>query len=333
MTGINDVAFFSARAHALLNVQQVKIDPAASALQRAVALQRKLHPDDALLAAQLRINLADVTLRQGKSEEAIRQMRDILADPMFTTRRIGEHYVSALQLNLARALRNVGRYDEALPLARAAVEATERVLGPDQYQTLVQWSTVAGIYDLMGQCAKGLDIQRHVWRAMAEHVGATKQSTLAEAGNLADMEFECGDKDEGIARMSEAVRDLRQYYGGDANPHSQMFRFELAGMLTERHRYDEALVQLQGLSPAIMTESDSTAGWDVRLKALRGRILVLDGQVDQGRKLLAEAIPALITLGTEDPADIRELNRLMGDGQGDKLMQSSPTTRTASAMH
>ena len=41
---------------------------------------------------------------------------------------------------------------EALPLAQAAAAASEKVYGADNYQTLVQRSTIASIHDMAGRC-------------------------------------------------------------------------------------------------------------------------------------------------------------------------------------
>src|SRR5690606_39188051 len=153
-----------------------------------------LRPDDALLAATIRESLADGSLRQGDLTGAIAQLRAMLADPLFDARRLGESKVAGHRIMLARALRNLGRYDEALPLAEAAAAATERILGPDDYTTLIQLSTVASIHDYAGRCDRALAIARTVRARMATRYGGQRQATLIETGNLGFKEYDCGDR-------------------------------------------------------------------------------------------------------------------------------------------
>jgi len=121
----------------------------------------------------------------------------MLADPLFETRRIGERKVAGHRILLARALRNLGQYEEALPLAESAAAMTERILGPDDYATLIQWSTVASIHDYAGDCTKALPIARMVRARMAKRYGEHRQGTLVETGNLGFKEYDCGDRGAG----------------------------------------------------------------------------------------------------------------------------------------
>ncbi|MGH8053737.1 MAG: protein kinase domain-containing protein [Stenotrophomonas sp.] len=305
------VAFAAALARSMWNVQQQRLEPAEKALKQAEQLRQQLYPDDVLSAAKLRINLSDIILRQGRPQEVMDMLRATLADEAYDSGRIGDIYVSALRLNLARALRNLGRNDEALPLAKAAAETSERVLGPNQYQTLVQLSAVANIHSLSGDCPSGLQVMRTVRQRMADHFGADKQATLVETGNLADMEYECGDRQAGIDYLLRAERSLREHHGGDGNVHAQVFRFNRAQMLLDMKRYPEALQALEGLDPALLMAGDSRRGWEHRLAAVRGQALLLEGKTAEGHALLAKAVPELIALGSEDQDMIRELTTLM----------------------
>src|SRR5690606_10853992 len=132
-----ELALEAAYARGVFHFQQLQIEPALQAYRRADRLQRLLRPDDALTAVAIRESLADGALRQGDLASAIAQLRAMLADPLFDARRIGEGKATGQRIMLARALRNLGRYDEALPLAQAAAATTERILGADDYSTLV----------------------------------------------------------------------------------------------------------------------------------------------------------------------------------------------------
>ena len=314
LEGDNVLAFDSALDHVVLNVQQQNVDRAMAALMRADRLQRVLYASDVQLAATLRINLSDMLLRDGKPDEAGTLLRETLADPRFDVRYIGATYLSALRLNMARTLRNQGRYGEALPLAEAAAAATEKQMGPNEYQTLVQLSTVANIHDRAGDCKTGLGIMRRVAAGMAANFGPEKQATIVETGNLAGMEFDCGDREKALELTRGVVATLRKQNGGDQNVHGQVFRYGLAGMLVKMDRYDEAMQALDGLKAELLTAGDSTPGWQARLDAIRGEILIATGKAEEGRKLLAPAIETLAKLDVEEAAELTRLRGLLARG-------------------
>src|SRR5690606_6815403 len=192
---------------------QLQIEPALQAWQRADRLQRLLRPDDVHMAVVIREHRADSTLRQGRLEESVAQLRAMLAEPMFDAARVGEGRRAAQQVLLARALRNLERYDEALPLAQAAAAVSERLSGPDDYATLTQLSLVASIHDYAGDCPSALSIMRIVRARMAATYGENRQGTLVETGNLGFKEYECGDREAGMALLRRAESGLREHYG------------------------------------------------------------------------------------------------------------------------
>ncbi len=253
-----ELALDAAFARGVLLHQQLRIEEAFSAWAHADALQRRQFPKDAQRAILIRENLADALRRTGRVAEAIALMREMLADPLLDAGQVGETRFASVQMNLARALRNQGKYREALPLAEAAVAASERIYGPDNYQTLVQRSTVASIHDMAGDCPVALPIQRDVARRMATRYGEDKQATLIETGNLGMQEYDCGDRPAGIALLRKAERRLRQQFG-EGNAAGQSFRMSLAEALIEQGRHDEARRLLDGLSAQAM----EAAGGDI----------------------------------------------------------------------
>src|SRR5690606_37927089 len=88
LDGDNETALYAAIARGQFHFQQLQIEPSLQAHRLADALQRKLRPDDAQMAALIRSSLADATLRQGKVEDGIVQLRALLADPLLDAGRI-----------------------------------------------------------------------------------------------------------------------------------------------------------------------------------------------------------------------------------------------------
>lgn len=312
LQGDNELALEAAYARGVFHFQQLQIEPALEAYTRADRLQRLVRPDDAVTAATIRENLADCTLRQGDLGGAIAQLRALLADPLFEPGRIGEGKIAGHRIMLARALRNLGRYEEALPLAQSAAATTERILGADDYSTLVQWSTVASIHDYAGNCDKALPIARSVRARMAARYGEERQATLIETGNLGFKEIECGDRVVGLDYLRQAESGLRRHYGDD-NVAAHSFRYALAKALADEGQYEEALRMAEGLGVAALTAGDSTPGWEHRLHALRGRILLQSGD-EAGRPMLAEAAGVLSAQGSADAAELAQWQALLDDG-------------------
>jgi len=262
----SELALDAAFARGIFHHQQMQIERALPAWVRADALQRQLFPLDAQRAILIRENLADALSRSGETDKAIALMRAMLADPLLKAKQIGETNFASVQMNLARALRKQGKYDEALPLAQAAEAVSEKIYGPDNYQTLVQRSTIASIHDMAGRCPAALPIQRDVARRMATRYGKDKQATLVETGNLGLMEYNCGDRHAGIALLRETERDLRRHFG-DSNAAAQSFRMSLAEALIEQGQRDEARRLLDGLTEQAM---EAAGGDKAELARVRG---------------------------------------------------------------
>ena len=310
LQGENEIALAASSARGQFHFQQLQVEPALQAHRRADALQRALRPQDAAMAALVRSNLADATLRMGDNEGAASQLQAILADPLLDPARIGESTVAGYRVMLARALRNLGRYAEALPLAQDAAATTERILGADAYATLIQMSTVASIHDAAGDCPAALAIARTVRSRMAARYGEERQATLVETGNLGLKEHDCGDRAAALDYLGRAESGLRRLYGED-NFAAHSFRYALAGALADQGRYREALEMADGLDPGVLGGGNPQSGWEARLRALRGRILVLAGDPG-GRALLGQALQELTASGTGDPEELERLRALLG---------------------
>src|SRR5690606_28457476 len=194
--------------------------------------------------------------------------------------------------------------------------------------TLVQLSTVASIHDYAGDCPKALAIARTVRGRMAARYGEKRQATLIETGNLGFKERDCGERETGLDYLRQAERGLREHFGED-NVAAHSFRYALAMALADEGRHHEGLRMVDGLNVVALTAADSTPGWEHRLRALRGRLLLQAGDAHAGRTLLAGAVPALVALGSEDPAEIASLQALLSgagsSGAGEERRRQETT--------
>src|SRR5690606_25277431 len=168
---------------------------------------------------------------------------------------------------------------------------------------------------------------RVVRARMAARYGEERQATLIETGNLGFKEYDCGDREAGLDHLRRAERGLRERYGAD-NVAAHSFRYALARALADEGRHEEGLRAVDGLSVEALTAGDSTPGWEHRLRALRGRLLLQAGDLAAGRELLAGALPALEALGSEDPEDIARLRALLATTAGGGEWAERPQSTT-----
>lgn len=305
------LALDGAVAHGMFHSQQMQNEKALPYWQQADRLQRLLQPDNAYLANSIRYNLADSQRRTGKFAAGERLAQALLNDPLLSAARIGEAAVASNQLLLVRTLRSQGRHAEALPLARAGAATSERVNGADHYLTLTHLSTLASLHDYLEQCPEALVLMRRVHVRMDARYGADSQAALVETGNLGFKEYDCGDREAGLALLRRAESGLREHHGQD-NTAAHSFRYGLAKALEAQGRPIEVLALVDGLSVSALTAGDPQPGWQARLDALRGKALMRSGQASAGRPLLASALAQLEQLDGEDAAELEEMRALVG---------------------
>src|SRR3546814_1520359 len=117
---------------------------------------------------------SDVCSSDLRPEECLAWLRAEQADPLLAPERIGKVSVALLQSASARAMNDLGRGAEALPLALAAAEESRKFLGPDDYLTLTQLSTVATIQHALGNCRAALPLARDVRERLGRRYGESK---------------------------------------------------------------------------------------------------------------------------------------------------------------
>ncbi|MFT4046586.1 MAG: hypothetical protein QM661_07790 [Solimonas sp.] len=290
------LALSSALARAEYHFQRLQIEPALDALARADAAQRQAAPDDDYETFRIRYMIADGTLRLGRLEESAAQAQALLDGPLARSPQIGVTMRANLQVVLARALRGLGRYDEALRQAQDAADALAALGDETAYATILALSAVASIHQQAGHCALALPVQRTVHERSQRRNGADAKPTLYELGNLGLMEYDCGSRETGIRLVADVEHGLRENFGTD-EPAAQSFRYFLVNAKTEAGEHAAALDLLDGLDARLIAMAESTSGWEHRLAATRGLILVRMSRAAEGRELLRPAIDALTRQG------------------------------------
>ena len=94
---------------------------------------------------------------------------------------------------------------------------------------------LARLHAALGNCPAALPLARNVHERMAWQFDGNMQATLIAAGQLGEIERNCGDRETGLARIREAEYGLRTHFGED-NIAAQGFRRSLAQSLVEEER-------------------------------------------------------------------------------------------------
>ncbi len=284
--GDGEIALLSAIGHAAYHAQQFQFAQALPLYEQAQQGMTDAAAADERLRHYVDINLAEARIRTGDPAAGETLLRRMLVDPTYSPsvreRRSGRVYAM-----LARSLVAQERMDEALAFAQASVEHLQRRVGQDNYQTITALSSLSRIHHSLGQCAPALLAGADAHERMRRLRGDTHQATLIEQGNLGAKQFECGERESGLANVAAAETGLRQHYGAD-NAAAQSFRFFRAGFLGELGQHHEALALLEDLSSSALQASQARSGQSERIDALRGRLLLRLGEHESARQLLEE---------------------------------------------
>ncbi len=292
LAGSTELALRARLARAAYHYQQMQAAPALAAYEAARPLQRLLHPQDAGMAALIDQSIAGCQMRLGHPERAEAMLRPLLAGAPFTEAMVGRSTLGQARKLLSDALRDQGRYVEALPLAEQAVADSESTVGRDSQLTIGALSSLGYLYSLLGDEAKALTVQREVYVRALRGWGAGSQYSLIELLNLAEAERAVGDLIPARDHYAAAERGLTVVAG----VHSavvQPARYGLAGVLHELGHNDEALAQLQSVDVDGLKLATAAPGSGARLDALKAEILIDQGQTAAGGPLLAEAVQAM----------------------------------------
>ncbi len=255
------------------------------------------------------IMVSESRIRTGDPRGGEALLRQLLDDtgysPSIRERRRGQLYAM-----LARSLIAQERLDEALVFSRDSVEDLERRLGPDNFQTITALSSLSRVHHLLKQCEPALQAGASAYERIRRTRGDEQQGTFIEQGNLGAKQFECGDRESGLANVAAAETGLTRLHGAD-NAAAQSFRFFRAEFLGELGQYQEALALLQNLSTEAMAASQARSGQAERVDALRGRLLLRAGD-HQAAQALLEGVRDTLQDTASDPGT---LEQVIGDLQ------------------
>lgn len=243
-------------------------EEATKAFHAAVDYARKI--DRPLEAAAAEGDLGHLLLGRGLYDEAITEFRGSIRVLSRVVRSdktgvVATNYANALQ-GLSLAYMNLGRYNEAEPAARSAVEWMGYTFGRTHTFRANALKVLALVYSYQNRYEEALPLYEEAVRIYTELVGADHPHCLGIMNNLARMYALTGRPDEAV-EMATAVLEGQRKQSGRDHLNTINATINLANILFQLDRYDDAAPLIE---EAIAT-CDATLpdNHPVRLEALK----------------------------------------------------------------
>ncbi len=182
--------------------------------------------------------LGELYRREGKLRAALAGFEESLA---LRQRGLGEDHPETLatKLNLAQALRQLARLDEAQFLEECVAEARERTLGAEHVDTLAARGSLAHTLGLQGRLAEALALQDGVLESWSRLLGPEHPQTLTSLAARADLLLRRGEL-EAARVVQERVLVSRQRVLGTQHADTLRGKTALARTLLQMQDLDGA---------------------------------------------------------------------------------------------
>ena len=229
---------------------------------------------------------------------------------------------------LATRYRELGLFEEAIPLQERALETRRRVLGDKNELTLFSINEMASLLRDMGKYSEAELLAREAFEKCQLVLGDDHPSTIGASGNLAVLLFLQGNLEEAEPLAREAMEKYRHVLGDD-HPQTLYLIQNLATILKKKGKLEKAepyfREALEKRRRTLGEEHPDTLSSISELAML----LRYQGKSSEAEPLLREALEKTRrVLGEEHPitlASIGNLGSLLLD-QG-KLKEAEPLLR------
>ncbi len=254
-----------------------RYDSARTMLERSVALRRRVHEANHPEVATSLDHLADVYAEERDFESALPRYRDALA---IRRAALGtDHPKTATSMHgLAGALRNMGKPDSAITLAKQAVQTLHQHHQDSTHpEVLEAQHTLAYALRAAGRYKEGASLYRRVLEHEKARHGAGDQELAGTHNDFAYLLKQQGNYAAAVDHYRQALQ-IRRKVLGPAHPKTTLVMQNLAGTLWEMERYDEVestlrarVDALQNHAPTDSTRLGGALGGLGRFLAERGR--------------------------------------------------------------
>ncbi|MEB3178333.1 MAG: tetratricopeptide repeat protein [Nostocaceae cyanobacterium] len=141
--------------------------------------------------------------------------------------------------NLAGLYDAMGRYDEAEPLYKQALELRKHLLGENHPSTATGYGNLAGLYHAMGRYDEAEQMYKQALELTKHLLGENHPSTATSHNNLALLYSSMGRYDEAEQMYKQAL-ELTKHLLGENHPDTAQSYNNLALLYYAMGRYDEA---------------------------------------------------------------------------------------------
>ncbi|HEX7011854.1 MAG TPA: winged helix-turn-helix domain-containing protein [Steroidobacteraceae bacterium] len=227
----------------------------------------------------------------GRYAEA-RDIYEGLLGPEHDAAEIGPALMAYARLGYAEALRHTERIAEAEAQFLRALRQIESEIGDVDALTMGQALVQVGNFYLdLGR----FDAARQYLtrgRDLLLTVGEQQEKGLDALRGLAIIDYSMGELQRSVDGLHVARAGFVAVFG-ESSPDVQGTTYWLAAALTDVGRIEEAAQLSEQLQPDALRTSLGGRGWAARLDALRAKIMIRQGRLEEGQALLASALSQL----------------------------------------
>jgi len=208
------------------------------------------------------------------------------------------------QANLAKELRALGYYEEALEMRKKIFEVRKRKYGADDRSTLVAQANVALLLSDLGRHEEALQIRQEIYEKRKRYFGPENRDTLRVQSNLAVSLSALNRHEEALLVKQDAL-EKRKKVLGEEHPDTLRTQSNLAVTLRYLNRLEEAL----SMERDAYEKKARVLGADDRSTLLSlsnvGIILFRMGRFEEALSVLQEAYDKKkVLLGTESTSTL-----------------------------
>lgn len=288
----------ASRAHARYHLLKAQIEDATSWLQRALLRIDPNEPGAQAATFRLNMDLAQCYSRLGEYQQAI-DLLQALHSSSYQQAQISQASRASARLYLGAAYLYAGQYPQAETTLHQAIAALTEVFGQQSPQVLEAKGALGNLYATSGRWSDALPLVRAVREQTCQLQGDKHLSCMMQSGNEGVILLELQEPDAAAAQLEPAMQAFAERLGQDS-PGVQVLGYYLACVRLAQHRYDLAAPLIQMLDPAKLTSGSPGEGWDARVEGLKARLLLGQGQQQEGQQRLQKAIDRMEALHMQD---------------------------------
>ena len=310
--------------------RQIRYSEAETVLERALALSREGETAEPLATGRCLMLEGNLQLVRGDpaaAEGYYRRARHLLESALGPDDREVAHLLN----NLGVALEDQQEWENAAKTHRRALEIRRRTVGPDHPEVAQSLFNLGRVELSQGHAGAARPLLERSLAIRSTTLGDEHPSVAESLRVLARAEVKLGLVESAERRQRQALAILEARLGRH-HPETARMQLELATLLHNQNRLDEALHHVELAAPTFTSTPEVPEGDRLRWRALQIELLSRLGRLDDAKQALASAepttLPELISGLTEhgltdEAAHLADLSLPAGSASA----PGSPTTQ------